>query len=60
MAEKLVKYYEQARAVGGLKAEMRLAILTLMPSAKAQAAPDSPENIQLFEKAMDEIRRGSK
>lgn len=57
MAEKLVKFYEQAKALGGLKAEMRLAVLTLMPSAKAQAAADSPENVQLFEKALEEIKR---
>ncbi len=58
MAEKLVGFYAQAKALGGLKAEMRLAVLTLMPSAKAQSMPDSPENILMFEKAFAEIKRG--
>ena len=57
MAEKLVKYYDEANAMGGLKAKMRLAVLTNIPSMKAQSEPDSPENIQKFQKAMQELKK---
>jgi hypothetical protein len=57
MADKLLKYYDEAKKLGGLKAQMRLAVLTALPSTKAQVAPDSPENIQRFEKAMQELRK---
>ena len=36
---------------------MRLAILTSISSPKAGAEPDSPENIQKFEKAMKELKK---
>ena len=57
MAEKLVQIYEEAQEIGGLKAKMRLAILTQMSSTKAAEAPDTPENIQIFTDAMKEIQK---
>ncbi len=57
MAEKLLKYYEEATKLGGMKATMRLAIITKISSTKASNEPDSPENIQIFENAMSEIRK---
>ena len=57
MGEKLLKYYADAKQLGGLKAEMRLAVLTSMPGTKAGAAPDSSENIDKFEKAMQEVKK---
>lgn len=57
MANKLIAYYEEAQNLGGLKAKMRLAVLTLIPSSKAQNNPDSFENIQKFEKAMQELKK---
>jgi hypothetical protein len=57
MADRLIKYYDEAGKLGGLKAKMRLAILTNLPSTRAQAEPDSPVNIQKFETAMLEIRK---
>lgn len=57
MGAKLVKYYDDAKAMGGLKAQMRLAVLTKMPSQKAESEPDSPDNIGLFEKAMQELKK---
>lgn len=57
MADKLTQYYEKAQAIGGLKAKMRLAVLTKISSPKAAIEPDSPENIRKFEKAMQEIRK---
>ena len=50
-------YYKQAKKLGGLKAQMRMAILTMMPSAKAADAPDSPDNVAKFERAMAEVRK---
>jgi len=57
MADKLLKYYEEASKIGGLKARMRLAVLTNIPSSKAPNEPDSPENIQKFETAMRELKK---
>ncbi len=57
MAQKLLKYYEDAAKMGGLKAKMRLALKTKISNAKAKDAPDSPTVIQTFEKAFQEIRK---
>jgi hypothetical protein len=57
MGERLMKYYSEAEALGGLKAKMRLAVLTLLPTTKAEVEPDSPENIAKFEKAMLELKK---
>ncbi|HPI37787.1 MAG TPA: hypothetical protein PK397_07570 [Ignavibacteriaceae bacterium] len=57
MAAKLISYYKKAKELGGIKAEMRLAIITKIPSAKAEVAPDTPENIRLFENALAEIQK---
>ena len=57
MGAKLVKYYDDAKALGDLKAQMRLAVLTKMSVQKAEAEPDSPENVNLFEKAMQELKK---
>ena len=57
MGQKLSSYYEAAKAKGGGKAQMRMAILTLMPSSKASLEADSPENIKKFEAAMREIEK---
>ncbi|HOP06371.1 MAG TPA: hypothetical protein PLF13_03675 [candidate division Zixibacteria bacterium] len=56
MGTKLVDYYEKAKAIGGMKAQFRLAMLTLLPSQRASQAPDSPELIQKFEKAIQQIK----
>ena len=57
MAQQLVAYYDKAKQVGGLKAQMRLAMISKLPSSKAANEPDSPENIKIFEQAMTEIRK---
>lgn len=57
MADRLIKYFEEATKIGGLKARMRLAVLTSIPSSIAKTEPDSPENIQKFENAIREIRK---
>jgi len=56
MGEKLLKFYEEARTIGGLEAQIRLALITKMSSAKAKIAEDSPEHIKLFEDAFNKIR----
>ena len=58
MATKLLQYYEQAKEIGGIKAQMRMAMITNISSTKAASEPDSPENIAKFEKAMQVIRKG--
>jgi hypothetical protein len=57
MGQKLKSYYDYAYQLGGLKAQMRLAIITLTSGPKAAAAPDTPEAISKFENAMSEIRK---
>ena len=57
MAEKLVEFYEEAGKLGGLKAKMRLSILTLIPSNKAAETADTPETVKKFEAALAEIRK---
>ncbi|MBK8013039.1 MAG: hypothetical protein IPK13_17000 [Deltaproteobacteria bacterium] len=57
MGAKLEQFFKEAEAMGQLKAKMRLAILTTIPSTKAGAAPDSPENVKKFMSAMQELRK---
>ncbi len=57
MGAKLTQFYEEAKKLGGLKAQMRMAVLTKIPSAQASTAPDSPENINLFQNALNEIKK---
>lgn len=57
MGKKLLEYFNECARLGRLKAKMRLAVLTRMPSSRAESEPDSPENIQLFENAMREIKK---
>ena len=58
MAAKLNDFYKQAAKEFGLTGRIKLAMLTKIPSEKAEAAPDSPENIRLFEQAMAQLRSG--
>ncbi len=55
MGDKLMKMYAFAEQNGGATAQMRLAMKTLIPSAKAGAEPDSPENIAKFKTAIKDI-----
>lgn len=57
MAQKLLDYYEKAKAKGQLKAQMRMAILTGLASTRAATEPDSPELIAKFDAAMKEIEK---
>ncbi|AFV25248.1 hypothetical protein Mpsy_3049 [Methanolobus psychrophilus R15] len=55
MGQKLQSYFEVAKAKGGLSAQIKLAAITKMSSAKAASQEDSPANIALFEKAISMI-----
>jgi len=56
MGAKLVDFYEKAKEIGGLKGQMRMAVLTSVPSAKAKDASDSPDLIKKFEQALTQIK----
>ena len=51
MGAKLTQFYEEAKKIGGIKAQMRMAILTKMPSTQASISPDSQENINISDLA---------
>ncbi len=55
MAEKLKKYYEIIAEKAGMQARMRLAMKTGISSPKAVDAPDTPENLEKFHKAVVEL-----
>ncbi|MFH0733280.1 MAG: hypothetical protein V1773_03430 [bacterium] len=57
MAQKLESYYLEAARIGGLKAKVRLAILSNISSANAHDKPDTPEDIHKMEIAMREIKK---
>lgn len=57
MAIKLLNYFDEAKKIGGIKAQLRLAVRTKIPSPRARELPDSDENIRLFEEAMMEIKK---
>jgi len=57
MAQHLLSYFELAKNIGGLKCQIRLAILTRISSTVAKGLPDTTENIEKFEKAIIEIKK---
>jgi hypothetical protein len=56
MAARLTEFYKQAAQEFGLAGRIKLAMLTKIPSEKAGAVADSPDNIQLFEAALKQLR----
>ena len=57
MGQQLKNYYQKAEALGGAKARMRLAMITGIPSSKAEIEPDSPLTSDRFETALAEIAK---
>jgi hypothetical protein len=55
MGEKLIMYYKYIGDLKGFMGKVELAKLTLMPTTLAATAPDSPEQIQKFRKAIEKI-----
>jgi len=58
MATRLNEFYQQAAQEFGLAGRIKLAMLTKISSERAEAAEDSPENIRIFEKALQQLRAG--
>lgn len=56
MGAQLAELYVEASALGGIEAKMALAQITRLPSTRALHAPDSAENLAMFESAMQIIR----
>ncbi|MFH0870738.1 MAG: hypothetical protein V1866_06820 [archaeon] len=55
MGEILANYFQRAAARGGLNAQVKFAMLTKMSGKKAREAPDSPENIKMFDEAIAKL-----
>lgn len=55
MGEKLVEYYALAEKLGGLPAKVKLAAKTCVGSLIAATTPDTPQNIERFRKALQEL-----
>ncbi len=55
MGAKLTSYFDQAKAKGGLGAQIKLAMLTKMAASAAAATEDTPQNIKIFEDAMKQL-----
>jgi transcriptional regulator with GAF, ATPase, and Fis domain len=55
MGKKLMEYYVQAQAIGGIPAKVRLLKLTKISTYEAEGTPDTPERIQLFKSALNTI-----
>ncbi|HWQ66290.1 MAG TPA: hypothetical protein VN372_05405 [Methanospirillum sp.] len=57
MGEKIVAYFEKAKAIGGFKGQMRMAVITKISLQKAASDPDTPEGLKLVEDAYREIEK---
>jgi hypothetical protein len=57
MAAKIVAVYDAIEKELGLAGKMRLAVMTGVPSMKAEGAPDSPEIMAKFAAAFKEITK---
>lgn len=56
MGAKLEAYFGAAEALGGVKAKVKLAMLTKLSAKAAATAPDSPESIAAMEAAMAQLK----
>lgn len=57
MAAKLSEFYEQAKALGGVQAVMKLAMITKISSQAAASSPDTPEKVKAFTEAFAKLRQ---
>lgn len=53
----LQQLYDEAEKIGGIKAQMRLAMLTGLPRRRALTDDDSPESIKLLQNALVRIKK---
>lgn len=55
MGVQLESYFERALEKNGVRAQMRLVMLTKMTRKDATAADDTPENVKMFAEAIAKI-----
>jgi hypothetical protein len=55
MGEKLLLYFKNIGDEQGIKGKVSLAQETKIPITQAAILPDSPENIELFKKAVQKL-----
>lgn len=58
MGVKLRRYFDFAAEKGGFSLQLKLAMRTLLSGNRAAEAPDSEENLKLFEEALAELLPG--
>jgi hypothetical protein len=56
MGKILLEIYDEAKKIGGLSAQIKLAILTKIPAPQAEKLPDSIENVTLFQKSINVVK----
>lgn len=56
MGQKLIEFYKNISSEMGIAGKMELAKATKIPSIQAAIEPDTAENIEKFQKALEEIR----
>lgn len=56
MGAQLVALFEQAKQHGGVKAQLKMAMITKLSITKAEAASDSAELIGVAQKALSDIK----
>jgi len=57
MGEKIVALFEKAKAIGGFKGQMRLAVITKISLQRSVSEPDTPETLKRVEDAFREIEK---
>jgi GAF domain-containing protein len=57
MGIKIVRFFEQAGAIGGLVARMRLASMSHVTSMEAETIEDHPDRVARVQQAFEEIRK---
>jgi hypothetical protein len=57
MAAKLEAYFSEAEKLGGMRAKVKLAMLTKLSAKTASEVADSPENVAAFEAALATLRK---
>ncbi len=60
MGARLLEIYETAGKEFGFEGRMKLALLTALPSARAEAEADTPELIKKFELAFSQLKQTKK
>lgn len=57
MGRKLEAYFAEADKLGGMRAKVKLAMITKLSAKTAAEAPDSPENVAMFEAALATVKK---